>query len=214
MATEEKTVVPTERDFNAFSLDDPATIELIHRAEQSVEADRQLTIGQALKKYKRAVFWAMLLSTALVMEGYDVVTVSCSLVQQALTIICLWTDSLTPQINSFFGQTQFQERFGTYDEGTNSKLITAPWQSGLANSALVGEIAGLAINSYSQDKFGCRPTMMVFMLWMAACIFIPFFAPSLPILAWGEAMCGISWGVFQVRNSLCSSLAPSNHGFG
>lgn len=38
-------------------------------------------------------------------------------------------------------------------------------------------------------------------------IFIPVFAPSLPILAWGEAMCGISWGVFQVRLSSLVNLA-------
>jgi hypothetical protein len=40
--------------------------------------------------------------------------------------------------------------------------------------------------------------MMFFMCWMMVMIFIPVFAPSLPILAWGEAMCGVSWGVFQV----------------
>jgi MFS transporter, SP family, general alpha glucoside:H+ symporter len=39
---------------------------------------------------------------------------------------------------------------------------------------------------------------MVFMVWMIAAIFIPFFAPSLAVLAFGEAMCGIAWGVFQV----------------
>jgi SP family general alpha glucoside:H+ symporter-like MFS transporter len=43
--------------------------------------------------------------------------------------------------------------------------------------------------------------MMFFMAWMAVMIFIPVFAPSLSILAWGEAMCGVSWGVFQVRGN-------------
>lgn len=42
--------------------------------------------------------------------------------------------------------------------------------------------------------------MMAFMAWMAVMIFIPVFAPSLPVLAWGEAMCGVSWGVFQVNS--------------
>lgn len=48
--------------------------------------------------------------------------------------------------------------------------------------------------------------MMFFMAWMAVMIFIPFFAPSLSVLAFGEAMCGVSWGVFQVRSTqlLCS----------
>lgn len=44
--------------------------------------------------------------------------------------------------------------------------------------------------------------MMFFLTWMAVMIFIPVFAPSLSILAWGEAMCGVSWGVFQVSLGL------------
>ncbi|KAH7222649.1 general substrate transporter [Fusarium redolens] len=186
MGIDETTVVPTERELHAFELNDPATVELIARAQQAVEADRKLTIMQALKKYKTAVFWAMILSWALVMEGYDVVV-----------------------INSFFGQTQFKNRFGTYDEATDSYLITAPWQSGLANSALVGQVAGLAINAYAQDRFGCRRTTMVFMVWMIAAIFIPFFAPSLAVLAFGEAMCGIAWGVFQtLTTTYACELVP------
>jgi hypothetical protein len=64
------------------------------------------------------------------------------------------------------------------------------------------------VNAYTQDRFGCRPTMMFFMGWMMVMIFIPVFAPSLSILAWGEAMCGVSWGVFQV--SFGVSLIPKN----
>jgi SP family general alpha glucoside:H+ symporter-like MFS transporter len=110
------------------------------------------------------------------------------------------------QINSFYGQTQFQNRFGVYDPASGHKVITAEWQSGLSNSSLVGQLCGLLVNAYTQDRFGCRPTMMAFMTWMAVMIFIPVFAPSLPILAWGEAMCGVSWGVFQVRLDLDSVL--------
>lgn len=51
---------------------------------------------------------------------------------------------------------------------------------------------------WAQDRFGCRLTMMFFMAWLTIAIFIPFFAPSLSVLAFGEAMCGIAWGVFQV----------------
>jgi MFS transporter, SP family, general alpha glucoside:H+ symporter len=84
------------------------------------------------------------------------------------------------------------------DPDTGEKYITAAWQSGLANSALVGQLAGLAIVSFAQDRFGSRPTYMFFMAWLCAAIFIAVFAPSLSVLAFGEAMCGISWGVFQV----------------
>lgn len=73
MATEK--VAPTKRELEAFELGNPDVVELIHQAEQSDAADRQLTIRQALKKYKKAVFWAMFLSTSLIMEGYDLVIV-------------------------------------------------------------------------------------------------------------------------------------------
>lgn len=76
MATEQITIVPTERELNHFQLNDPTTIELITRAQTSYEADHKLTIRQAIKKHKTAVFWALILSFALVMESYDVVVVS------------------------------------------------------------------------------------------------------------------------------------------
>ena len=101
------------------------------------------------------------------------------------------------QINSFFGQTQFCERFG--ETLSNGKCgITPAWQSGLSNSALVGQLGGLAINSWAQDRFGSRLTYVFFMGWLIIATFIPVFAPNLSVLAFGEAMCGISWGVFQV----------------
>lgn len=192
MTTEK--VAPTKRELEAFELSNPDVVELIHQAEQSDTADRQLTIRQALKKYKKAVFWAMFLSTSLIMEGYDLVIVR-------KPHVYVWTEftlTIEAQITSFYGQTQFRTRFGVFDPVSKSNLIPASWQSGLSNSSLVGQLAGLIVNSYTQDRFGCRPTMMFFMVWMLIMIFIPVFAPSLPVLAFGEAMCGISWGVFQV----------------
>lgn len=114
------------------------------------------------------------------------------------------------QITSFYGQTQFQNRFGTYDAATGTKPISAQWQSVLSNSALIGQLVGLAINTYAQDKFGCRQTMMTFMVWMLCAIFIPFFAPSLSVLAFGEFICGIPWGVFQtLSTSYASEVVPT-----
>ncbi|EAW12296.1 putative MFS alpha-glucoside transporter [Aspergillus clavatus NRRL 1] len=180
-------VVPTDNDLRNFSPGNPGVLELIHYAQESDAADRRLTIRQAFLKYKKAVFWAMFLSTSLIMEGYDLVI-----------------------ITSFYGQSQFIERFGVFSAKTGTKVIPAAWQSGLSNSSIVGQLAGLLVNAYSQDRFGCRPTMMFFMLWMAVMIFIPVFAPSLPVLAWGEAMCGISWGVFQtLSTAYASEVVPT-----
>ncbi|WWC63759.1 uncharacterized protein I303_106364 [Kwoniella dejecticola CBS 10117] len=165
---------------------DNETLELIQKAQEADLADHQLTIRQALSKYKKAVFWAMLLSTSLIMEGFDLII-----------------------ITSFYGQTQFQQRFGELQpDGT--KIITASWQSILSNMSLVGQLIGLSVNMWAQDRFGARHTMMFFMAWMTAAIFIPVFASSLPVLTVGEIICGISWGVFQtLSTSFASEVVPT-----
>lgn len=181
-------IVPTEEDLKAVNLQDAGTQELIRYAEESAARDHQLGIFEALKKYKAAVFWAMILSTSLIMEGYDLVI-----------------------INSFYGQQQFQQRFGDVrDPKTGQLAISASWQSGLSNSSVVGQLFGLLINTYTQDRFGCRPTMMIFMTWLIGTIFIPVFAPSLSVLAFGEAMCGVGWGVFQtLSTTYASEVVPT-----
>ncbi|GAM85461.1 hypothetical protein ANO11243_034680 [Dothideomycetidae sp. 11243] len=189
-------VVPTKHEVEVLVADTDDIHDLIRQAQEADAIDKQLTIRQALHKYKKAVFWAMILSTSLIMEGYDLVIVRMS--------------PVPTKINSFYGQSQFKHRFGTYDPAKGEKLITANWQSGLSNSALVGQLTGLAINTWTQDRFGCRVTMMFFMVWMMITIFIPFFAPSLSVLAFGEAMCGIPWGVFQtLSTSYASEVVPT-----
>jgi len=62
---------------------------LVTQAQTSADLDSKLTVMQALKKHKKAVFWAMILSTSLVMEGYDLVIVrisGCSLSTCLLTL--------------------------------------------------------------------------------------------------------------------------------
>jgi len=50
--------------------------ELIYKAQAADATDHELTIGQALRKYKKAVSWALLISFCLVMDGYDVSSVT------------------------------------------------------------------------------------------------------------------------------------------
>ncbi len=73
---ETEKVVPRERELSVLDLNDAQTVELIRHAQDSDAADRLLTIREAVSKYKKAVFWAMFLSTSLIMEGYDLVIVS------------------------------------------------------------------------------------------------------------------------------------------
>ena len=71
----ETEIVVPERELQGNNVHDATLAELIQQAQESDEADRRLTIMQAVVKYKKAVFWAMFLSTSLIMEGYDLVIV-------------------------------------------------------------------------------------------------------------------------------------------
>ncbi|RKU47115.1 hypothetical protein DL546_004473 [Coniochaeta pulveracea] len=97
MVAEKTAVAPTVRELAQFDLNSPDIVELIHHAEQGDAADRLLTVKQALSKYKKAVFWAMFLSTSLIMEGYDMSMVSlyafhlCPLLLSASSLLILCT---------------------------------------------------------------------------------------------------------------------------
>lgn len=69
-------VAPTEPGSTALKLSGNELDILVSQAREADEADRRLTIKEALKQNKSAVFWAMILSTSLIMEGFDLVTVS------------------------------------------------------------------------------------------------------------------------------------------
>lgn len=97
-------VIPTEQGLAGLDLNDPQIHELIQRAQDADAADKKLTVKEALKKYKKAVFWACLLSVSLIMEGYDLVMVclpySCCLLPSqgiltSLDRLLLWTDPIS-----------------------------------------------------------------------------------------------------------------------
>ena len=68
-------IIPTKQELVGLDLNDPQILELIQRARDADVADKQLTVRQALNKYKKAVFWGSILSVSLIMEGYDLVIV-------------------------------------------------------------------------------------------------------------------------------------------
>ena len=64
-----------EAAISSANMDTSEIRDLITQAQASADADSKLSVMEALKKHKKAVFWAMILSTSLVMEGYDLVIV-------------------------------------------------------------------------------------------------------------------------------------------
>lgn len=155
-------------------------------AKLAAEEEHQLTLRQAIRLHPRAIMWSVLLSTSIIMEGYDIVL-----------------------MNSFFAQPAFSQKYGSFDPGTNKYQISASWQNGLSNAVSVGTIVGAFANGYFCHKYGYRPVLLGSLGLICAFIFISFFAPSLPVLLVGQFLCGIPWGVFAtMAPAYASEICP------
>ncbi|KZO94753.1 maltose permease [Calocera viscosa TUFC12733] len=163
--------------------------QVIHDGAVADAAEHKTTIMEAFMIHRKAIFWSMALSAALIMEGYDVVV-----------------------IGSFYGQLNFCKRFGvavplSVDE--NGYLIPAAWQSGLSNGSSAGGIIGLMVNGWAAERFGAKKVMLTSLVALTGFIFIMVFANSLTMLVIGEVLCGIPWGVFQtLTTAYASEVCP------
>lgn len=139
-----------------------------------------------VRAHPYAVGWSVLLSSAVIMEGFDLV-----LIQSLLAV------------------DAFQRQFGTkLPDGTYE--LSAAWQAGLTNGALVGEILGLMINGIIADRFGFRKTMIGALMVVTGLIFIPFFSTSPVQLLVGLILMGIPWGVFQtLTTTYAADICPT-----
>ena len=154
-------------------------------AKQASTDEHELSLRQAIRLYPKAVVWSVLLSTSIVMEGYDIVLIS-----------------------SFFAQPAFSRKYGHCD-ATGECQVTASWQNGLGNAVSVGTIIGAFANGYFCQRFGYRPVLLTSLVFICAFIFISFFAPSLPVLLVGQFLCGIPWGVFAtMAPAYASEICP------
>lgn len=99
-------------------------------AHQATVQEKNMSLLQAVKLYPKSVMWSMVLSTALVMEGYDLLLLS-----------------------NLYASPQFNRKYGTL--GKNGVYtVSAPWQSGLSNGARCGEMLGLLINGFLSERYG------------------------------------------------------------
>ncbi|KAJ5263561.1 hypothetical protein N7478_011166 [Penicillium angulare] len=159
---------------------------LSSEAKLATEAEHKLSFREAIKRYPKAIGWSILFSTAIIMEGYDIVLVS-----------------------AFFAYPSFQKKFGQPVKGGTGYQVTAPWQSGLSNGARVGEIIGLFINGLLAEAFGMKKTMIGTLIVLCGLIFISFFAQNIQTLLAAEILMGIPWGVFQtLTTSYAAEVCP------
>jgi SP family general alpha glucoside:H+ symporter-like MFS transporter len=106
----------------------PDFAEVNENAHTATEFEHQMTFGEALKLYPKAIAFSVILSLAIIMEGYD-----------------------TSLLGSFYGYPVFRKQFGM-QLADGSYQVSASWQSGLQNGAQVGEILGLMVAGLLADR--------------------------------------------------------------
>ncbi|KAL5119900.1 hypothetical protein ACEQ8H_002262 [Pleosporales sp. CAS-2024a] len=158
----------------------------VDEAKQATEEEHKLTLFQAIRKHPKAITWSILLSTSIIMEGYDIVLMF-----------------------SFFAQPAFSKKYGSFDAHTNKYQISASWQNALSNAVSIGTIVGAFSNGYFCHRLGYRPVLLTSLASICAFIFVSFFAPNLPVLLVGQFLCGIPWGVFAtMAPAYASEICP------
>lgn len=105
---------------------------------------------------------------------------------------------------SFYGQTQFKERFGTVDNGVLE--ISAEWQTGIQQAMAVGELIGLAVAGFMADRFGWKPILSGMMVWLTGSLFLFAFAQNLGMMVAAMVLCGDFLSFYSVTKRLTAKL--------
>lgn len=153
-----------------------------------------MTLMQGLRLYPKAVIWSIVISTCIVMEGYDVSLIGnfCMFSRSWWSMVKCRSD-VDDHVDAFDG---FYRKFGELTaEGTYE--IPARWQSGLSNGAQCGQIIGLlsrspftpllyvlitTVNGWASERFGYRKTVLTSLICLAGFIAIFFTAQNVQTL--------------------------------
>lgn len=79
---------------------------------------------------------------------------------------------------------------------TMALTFPQPWQAGLGNCSGIGAFFGVLLCGYLVGHFGQKCVLLGSLLVLSAFVFMTFFAPNFGVLAAGEFLCGLQWGVF------------------
>lgn len=159
---------------------------LNQQARRADAADHQETVGSAIRVHGKALFWALIVSMCVIMEGYD-------------TIL----------LGNFYAYPAFAKKFGTYDKANGKYELTAAWQAGLGNSSGIGAFFGALLNGILVDRFGQKRVLLGSLLALSAFLFIVFFSNNVQVLFVGEFLCGFPWGIFAtISPAYASEVLP------
>lgn len=115
----------------------------------------------------------------------------------------------TQLLGNFWGYQAFRRKFGTYTGEENGYQISSAWQTGLNDLGCVGNIIGALLNGHLTARHGHRLVLVGSLAWLAAAIFVVFFAPNIEVLLVGQFLCNVPWGVFATTGpAYAAEVAP------
>lgn len=83
-------------------------------AQHAANTEKSMSLAQAVRLYPKAVGWSVVLSSALIMEGYDLAL-----------------------LGSLYASPQFNQKYGVLNSETGKWSVPASWQSALYDSLLI-----------------------------------------------------------------------------
>lgn len=187
----DKTITDTSLDKN---VEDYITkfLDISEDAKDNDAKDKKMPLIEGLKTFPKAAMWSVILSSALIMEGYD-----------------------TNLLNSMYAMPAFKEKYGELvsgqgpDDPNAEYEVLAKIQTSLSMGIYVGEILGLFAAGIIADRFGFRWTLIGALMMTTAFIFVVFFSVDEYMLIAGEILLGIPWGAFQTLTvSYASEVCP------
>ncbi|USP79022.1 hypothetical protein yc1106_06296 [Curvularia clavata] len=141
--------------------------------ETNADAERAMSLRQGIRLYPKAIAWSVLISMALIMEGYSTI--------------------LVPNL---FSMDTFKKEFGDI-QPSGEYEVSSLWQSAFVNGGLAGQILGLFLTGTLAEFVGYRRTLMAGLVAMTAIISVPVCAKTRAALLVGQCLSGIPWGLFQ-----------------
>lgn len=153
-------------------------------AREALEAERNLTVWQALKKQKRVVFWCVFFAFATTGWGFDA------------------------QVNgAMVSVPSFRRTFGYDYQG--QAVIPASWLSGFNSISSVGQFFGGFACSWLSDRIGRKLSLLCGLALVTGGIFGEVFAFSRPGFLIGKMILGFGLGFYLTIGPLyCSEVAP------
>ncbi|KAI1065923.1 hypothetical protein LB507_000784 [Fusarium sp. FIESC RH6] len=146
---------------------------LANEAFEATADEHSYGVIQGFKTYKAAAFWSIVISTTVIMEGYDVTL-----------------------LGSFYGYPRFREKYGAWLDEENGYQISANWQQRFNCLGALANIIGAMLNGWATSRWGHRVVLISGLFWLSAFIFVVFFAPNIEVLLLGQFLCNIPWGIF------------------